>query len=239
MTNPLNSATPARTRKRFLPVVALALVMSTLGANEGGCGTGLNNIPGEPGLDVGGVPGATWQMTYSDQISVTVKGAAGVIAQKTLSMGSGGTFVVGGVTIDLKALCARGDIACPSDVLPATVRMNQPGADRHYLQVSFNRKGPLAVLSEAVLGGNVDSTRAFAVFLGVGAAASGNCGLLGVSYANGQLVPDLLLSTRAVALNGQIITGYTGGCVVGSANAAAAAGLTVEFRQPISGLRLN
>ena len=67
---------PAKPRAPLLRLVAaFALCASTMGANGMGCGEGLQNRPGEPGLDVGGINGATWAMTYNPQIEVTVKGA--------------------------------------------------------------------------------------------------------------------------------------------------------------------
>lgn len=215
------------------------LLASTMGATEGGCGQGLQNRPGEPGLEVGGVAGATWQVRYGDQIEVTVKGAAGqVVARRNILWASGGSFEVGGTVVDLRALCARGDVVCPLDVLPTQVRMTQPGADRHYLRVTFNRKGPFANLTETTLLGNVDSDNDYSIFLGAGAAGNGLCGLLGVSYATGRITPDPLVPSRGSALTGDIVTGYSGGCVVGNPNGAAVAGITVELRQPLSALRL-
>ena len=229
---------PAKPRAPLLRLVAaFALCASTMGANGMGCGEGLQNRPGEPGLDVGGINGATWAMTYNPQIEVTVKGTAGVISRKLLPFGAGSTFVVGTKTINLVELCNRGDVACPNDVLPAAVRMTQPSADRHFLQVTINTKGPLGKIQQAVLPGNVDSDNDFSVFLGVTAAAAGPCGLLGVSYATGQIRSDALNAARGVSLTGDIVTGYSGGCLIGDPNAAGAAGVTVELRQSLVGVR--
>lgn len=216
---------------------ALFALSLTMGANQGGCGQGLDNRPGDPGIDVGGAAGAKWAVSYGTTMEVTVKGAAGVVNKYTLPMGAGGTFEVAGVKVDLKEMCARGEVACPQDVFPAEVTMTQPGQDLHFLYVNFNRKGPLMTAQPTTLVGNVDSDDDFSIALGVTGATTGNCGLLGVSYATGHIQADLLKATRGVALSGDIVTAYSGACAAGNQAGAAAAGLTVEFRLPLTALR--
>src|SRR5207244_13156752 len=110
---------------------------------SGGCGQGLDNREGEPGIDVGGVTGAKWAVSYGTTMDVIVRGAAGVVVSKnSLQVAAGGKFTVDGVQIDLAELCARGDVACPQDVFPAEVTMTQPGNMLHLLYVTFNPKGP-------------------------------------------------------------------------------------------------
>lgn len=217
-----------------------ALTLTTLmGANEGGCGQGLDNRPNQPGVDVGGTAGASWQVSYGGQMEVTVKGGAGtVMSKKMITVAQGGSFEVAGISVDVKAMCARGDMACPQDVFPAEVTMTQPGNDRHLLFVTYNRKGPLALVGQQTLLGNVDSDNDFSIALGVGAAGQGNCGLLGVSYATGHITVDPL-TQRGIGMSGDLVTSYSAGCVAAGQGGAGAAGLTVEFRLPITTLRKN
>jgi hypothetical protein len=218
---------------------AALLGLALLSGADGqmGCGQGLDNRKGDPGIDVGGVAGAKWQVNYGTTMTVEVKGGAGGVSRYTLPMAAGGTFKVENITVDLKQMCARGEIACPQDVFPAEVTMTQPGNERHLLYVTYQPKGPLAQVGQATLLGNVDSDDDFSIALGIGGAGAGNCGLLGVSYATGRLQPDLLNSTRAVALTGEIVTAYSGGCAVAGQGGAVGAGVTVELRLPFTGTR--
>jgi hypothetical protein len=161
-----------------------------------------------------------------------------VVATRDLTTGAGGSFDVGGVTINLDQLCSRPDVVCPFDVFPTQVRMTQPGSELHLLYVQYKPKGPLASLGNVTLLGNVDSDYDFSIALGIGAAASGSCGLLGVSYATGHIEGNGATPPRGTSLGGEIVTGYAGGCVVAGSGGAVAAGLTVELRIPFSATRL-
>ena len=226
-------------RIKLLTVVlsATSLVFLLGATPEGGCGAGLDNRQGEPGVDVGGPAGADWSMQYQDTIEVRIKNAGGIIATHKISAVAGGSFELDGVTVDLRKLCERGDIACPEEVFPKMVTMTQPGNDRHLLYVTFNPEGPLKDVKQATLLGNVDSDHDFSVALGVGAAAKGICGLLAVSYATGHIDSegDPPMGT---SINGDIVTAYSGGCLLAGSTGAAAAGLTVELRLPFSGKRM-
>ncbi|MBK8480897.1 MAG: hypothetical protein IPL40_06945 [Proteobacteria bacterium] len=213
------------------------LVLQGAAGDKGGCGGGLDNRAGEPGLEVGGAAGADWDVSYGDALEVLVKNGAVVVSSQALSLATGGTFDLAGTTVELRALCARGDIACPEDVFPARVRMTQPGSKLHLLYVTFNQVGPLDALTQATLLGNVDSDYDFSIALGVGAAGAGSCGLLKVSYATGTIAHDDAEPPRGSALSGEIVTAYAGGCIALGQQGSAAAGLTVEFRLPFSAKR--
>lgn len=226
------------TRFKILTVIlSVTSIVFLLGANEGGCGAGLDNRPGEPGIDVGGLQGAEWNMQYMDTMEVRIKNAGGVIATEKISVAAGGKFKLNGTTVDLGKLCERGDIACPDEVFPKRVTMRQPGVDKHLLYVSFNPVGPLKDLQEKTLLGNVDSDSDFSIALGVGAAGAGVCGLLSVSYATGHIEADGN-PPMGTSINGDIVTAYSGACLLAGTQGAAAAGLTVELRIPFTGNRL-
>jgi hypothetical protein len=216
----------------LVPLLALAA-----GCDPGG-GQGLMNEPGVPGLDVGGLTGATWRVTFQDPIRVTVKGAAGTVSAADLQMG-GGQFKVGEATIELKGLCGRQDFVCPQHVFPLEVTMTQSDELLHMLRVTVNPRGPLRLLPQPALLGNVDSRHAFAVLLGAGVAGMGNCGLLGLSTARGTITPDPKDPKRGVALSGKVLVSYTGACVVlGNTVGATGAGLDVDLEVPFSAARL-
>jgi hypothetical protein len=227
------------TLKSRAPAIALSLLSLSLllGADKGGCGEGLDNRAGDPGIEVGGVLGAFWKMSYADQVVVRVRNGGALVATKTLSLAAGGTFDVGGVTVDLSKLCARADVACPSEVFPAVVKMTQPGSDQHLLYVTFNKVGPLGSLGDTTLLGNVDSDDDFSIALGIGAAGIGSCGLLSLSYATGHIDNNGVDLVRGVSLTGRIVTEYAGGCVVSGTGGTVAAGLTVEIDLPITAVR--
>lgn len=217
-----------------LSIGALTLLQ---GAEKGGCGQGLDNRPGEPGIDVGGTAGAKWTVTYQDTMEVVVKNGGAVLATHSFAAATGGTFDLEGTTIDLTNLCQRSDVACPNEVFPHEVTMTQPGNKLHLLYVSFNKEGPLGDLSQATLLGNVDSDDDFSIALGIGAATNGVCGLLSASYATGHIDGDGGDPPLGTSLSGDIVTVYTGGCLLVGTSGTAGAGLTIEVRIPFSATR--
>ena len=223
----------------LLAVLSLTLLLGAAPDDEQqGCGGGLDNRPGEKGIDVGGPGGADWEMTYGDQVQVRVLKGGVAVATKNFAWATGGKFDVDGETVDLRKFCDRGDIACPEEVFPKKVRMTQPGANLHLLYVTFNPTGPLKDIKEATLLGNVDSDFDFSIFLGVGAAGAGSCGLLSTSYATGKITGTPAVPPKGTNFGGKIVTTYTGGCALLGTAAGAGAGLQVELTIPISGVRL-
>jgi len=200
----------------------------------------MDNRPGENGADVGGKTGALWKVKYSDKMEVKIKSAAGGVVTENIAIATGGVFDYEGTQIDLTQLCEREDVACPDEVFPAEVKMTQPGNNMHLLYVSFNKEGPLGDLQDATLLGNVDSDFDFSIALGIGAAAAGTCGLLGVSYATGHITTS---GTEGVPvgkqLSGNIVVSYSGGCVLVGTGGAAAAGGTLELRIPFDAERVQ
>lgn len=228
-----------RGRYTALFLAAGAWLMLQGAADDGGCGGGLDNRPGEPGINVGGVAGAGWNIDYNDQVTVTLKNAAGVITDtKTFVLAAGGTFDLDGTQVDLSEMCGREEVACPNEVFPHQVTMTQPGSQLHLLYVTYNKEGPLGDLTDTTLLGNVDSDNDFSIALGIKAAAVGTCGLLGVSYARGHIASEKEITGQGdvdhgVELSGNIVTAYSGGCILGGA----AAGGTIELKVQFAGTR--
>jgi hypothetical protein len=114
-------------RSSLMAILAVAALTVLTGAKEGGCGQGLDNRPGDPGIDVGGTTGATWAVTYSKTVKVIVKDAGGIVATHDVVVGAGASLEVGGVSIDLDQYCARPDVVCPHDVFPAESKRRTAG----------------------------------------------------------------------------------------------------------------
>lgn len=226
-------------RHMLYTVVAIAGLLMLQGAGEGGCGEGLDNREGEPGVDVGGAQGADWEVHYEDQLSFKVKKAGAVVTDKSFTTGAGGVIEIDGEQVDISQLCARQDVACPHEVFPKQVNMRQPGSDLHLMWVTFNPEGPLADVKKATLAGNVDSDFDFSIFLGIKAAAVGTCGLLGLSYATGHIDHDGGDPPRGTRLSGRIVTEYSGGCLLLGSGGNAGAGIQVEISSPFSATRLD
>lgn len=220
-------------------VLMLASALMLLGATKGGCGEGLDNRKGEPGIDVGGKTGAHWKVEYSNQLEIIVKKAGAVVSTTSYSLAAGGEIDMEGIKVDLAELCARDDVACPHEVFPKEVLMTQPGSELHLLYVTYNPAGPLQDLTEKTLLGNVDSDDDFSIALGIGAAAKGTCGLLAVSYATGHIDNDGGDPPSGIQMKGDIVTAYTGGCVLLGSQGSAGAGLTVEVRLPFNATRVD
>lgn len=229
-----------RKNRFYLGVLAVLAMTLLLGAKTGdeGCGGGLDNRPGEKGIDVGGLSGAMWQVTYQDKMEVKVKKGAAIIATHNFAAATGGTFKVDGVDVDLTKFCGRDDVACPHELFPQQVKMTQPGYNLHFLYVTFNPVGPLKSLTEKTLVGNVDSDHDFSIALGIGAAAAGVCGLIGVSYATGHIQGNNDDPPIGTDLSGHIVTEYAGGCALLGAAGGAGAGLTVQVKVPFSAVRM-
>lgn len=226
-----------RTTPMFLLVAVCAMTM-LMGAKKQGCGEGLDNRPDDPGIDVGGTLGATWDLQYEKTMDVVVKRAGVVVSNYTVAVGAGGTIDLEGATIDMDAYCNRTDVVCPYDVFPETVRMTQPGNNRHLLYIDYTAKGPLAGAQDVRLYGNVDSDDDFSIALGVNGATGGVCGLLGFSYASGHINGDGdPVSPKGISLAGDIVTAYGAGCLLVGTSAGAGAGVEVELNIPFTGLR--
>ena len=224
-----------RTIMMILVVVSFGLLS---GFEGGGCGDGLQNRPGEPGIDVGGVQGAEWKMKYSDIIQVTVKNASGVVASYNLSRAVGGSFDLAGEAVDLREMCDRGEVTCPDEIFPGVVKMTQPGMDRHLLYVDYAMPGPDGAPVSRTLVGNVDSDWDMSIALGVGLGGGGACGLLSASYFNGHVNDTGVEPPMGATLQGDIVTVYSGACLLSGKSGLAAGALTVEVRVPTFADRL-
>lgn len=219
----------------ILAVISFALLS---GFEGGGCGDGLQNRPGEPAIDVGGVQGAEWKLKYSDIIQVTVKNAAGVVANYNLSRAAGGTFSLAGEVVDLREVCDRGEVTCPDEIFPGVVKMTQPGMEGHLLYVDYAMPNQDGKPVSRTLLGNVDSDRDISIALGVGLGGGGACGLLSVSYFNGHVNDNGGDPPIGATLQGDIVTAYSGTCLLAGKGGLAAGALTVEIRIPAFGDRL-
>ncbi len=226
--------------KRFRVPLALLAILSFImlsGFEGGGCGEGLNNRVGEPGINVGGLHGADWNLTIGDVMNVRVKNASGVVADYTINRVTGGSFSLEGETVDLRAMCERGEIVCPDEMFPSKVRMSQPGLEMHLLYVSYAHPGPDGKSAKHTLIGNVDSDWDMSVALGAGITGGGPCAMLSYSYFGGHIEATGDNPPMGTGLAGDIVTSYSGACLLGGTKGAAAGGLTVELRMPVSGHR--
>jgi len=219
----------------ILAVVSFGLLT---GFEGGGCGDGLQNRPGEPGINVGGGEGAEWKLKYSDIVQVTVKNATGVVASYNLSRAAGGSFDLDGKAVDLREMCNRGEITCPDEIFPGVVKMTQPGVDRHLLYVDYAMPNKDGDPVKRTLVGNVDSDWDMSIALGVGLGGGGACGLLSVSYFNGHVHDDGGDPAMGISLSGDIVTAYSGACLLAGKGGLAAGALSVEIRIPTFADRL-
>ncbi len=223
-------------KRLALPGTA-GLVMLSLGMLCSGCDPGGGGVPLDPGVDVGGTAGARWNISYGSTLNVRVSGPAGEISRQTMQPDNG-TFTLGTTTLNIRDVCARSDLACPQDVFPGQVTVTQPGYDMHLLFIDHGLKGPLSAVGNDRLLGNVDSSHEVAIALGVGPAGQGSCGLLGVSYATGQIQLDPNVPIRGLGLTGgRVTTSYSAPCLMGSKDPTGVANLTVEFDLPMSATR--
>lgn len=197
-----------------------------------------------PGVDVGGEQGALWEVSYGDTMTVMVRGATGEMYRHSVRMTDGARFTIGSVSVDVNELCGRKDIVCPQHVFPAQIILTQPQNDRHILFTTYSRKGPLAAVNDPTLLGSMasmDSRLSFAIALGVGSAGQGACGLLGASYATGNLVkgplPEDPQIEGGVSMDGTLLTSYTAGCVAGAQ--AGLDGLSIALQMKFSARRMG
>lgn len=227
----------AKNRALYLALVALSLTLLLGATEEGGCGEGLNNRVGEPGIDVGGPFGATWDLDYSQTLEIQVLKGGAVVDTASYAAATGGDIDVDGVTVNTAKLCSREDVACPQEVFPRSVRMTQPGTKLHLLYTTFNKEGPLGEINDTTLVGNVDSDFDFSIFLGVGGAGAGPCALLSASYATGAIESDGGAPPKGIKMTGHIVTEYAGGCVASGSAGTVAAGVTVRLKIPFIATR--
>lgn len=105
------------------------ITLSLVACVSAGCGPGLMNEPGVPGLDVGGPSGADWSVAFNDPITVTVTDVAGVARVSRLPM-TGGDFQVGQAKISSGA--AAGILRDPAVSPP-------PSRHRNWLSRSLQK----------------------------------------------------------------------------------------------------
>lgn len=209
----------------LLAVVALSPLMMAATCGGGGGRGGDGGTAEYP--DVGG----TWSLTFANDLTAEVN-VGGSVYNPTI--GSGATTV--SVTHDGKPIsysvdCSKPLVVCPSELLPATVSINQSLTDPRNisLQVTESECRNGTVVEGTCSGTLVQTTTtrngtlsadgtSFTVVLGGGAAATTNCVLLTLSVAQGDFTTSGSAASgnlRADSIvNGKLTTAVGGGCVV-------------------------
>lgn len=168
-----------------------------------------------PGIDIGGSSGALWALTYGSDLRVTLRtGTQSASASVVPATSSVATVL--GRTIDLSSFCWRTDVVCPHQVLTNQTMVVQ-STSTNQLVVGFNRKGPLAALSDPGLLGTLQGSD-LTVPLGMQPGAD-PC-TLAVGSAVSATVSVPAGESRADAMDGLVTLRYSGECVTLGGNGA-------------------
>ena len=182
-------------------------------------------------LDVGGQSGAKWQLTFEQDVLVTLRLASGNAAAQKVPLQTGIVNLLG-AAISVGSLCWRSDVVCPQGVLAEQTPIQQPATGG--LLIGFNPRGPLAAVHDAGLTGALSNAE-IDVPLAVGDAAKGLCGMgdgsaiLASAYASS--------GSRADSLQGRVIVVYSGICA-NLGGAAIPADSRIELSVGFAGKRL-
>jgi hypothetical protein len=215
------------------------------GGSEGGSGGGAD-------IDLGGVKGATWKLTYGDQLLVTLR-QGGQVASTSVKRATGGMVHLLGNTVDLTTFCWRTDAVCPSQVLTGKTSVVQPSNLDGRFVIGFARRGPLAGVQLAGLVGKLES---WDLTIPLGGAANGKsdpCTLVMGSTILATASPSSSTTVdagakggtadggaRATSLKGRVTLGFKGTCfLLGAGSGAVDSSATIELSSGFSGLRLD
>jgi hypothetical protein len=193
--------------------LALAVLLTPLLVGADGCP--LTTNPGDPAatgsptsqLDLGGPNGAIWTLSYEPELEVTLRTGNQVATQKVTS---DTPLTLAGGTLDLASFCWRVDVICPHQVLAAQTVLVQPAAGQFL--VSYNRKGPLASLTQAGLVGVLDGQQ-LSIPLGMTPNTADPCtlGIGSAVHATATTTSDQ--PDTAGTLRGKVTVRYSGECV--------------------------
>jgi hypothetical protein len=126
-----------------------------------------------PGVDVGGVSGAAWTLSYDKNLVVTLR-SGGKVASDTVALGRHSVTLLDR-TIRVGDFCWRTDTICPQQVLPALTTILQPTDNQ--VMLDFIRRGPLAGFApDARLLGTLDGSE-LSVPLATNHTLAGMCAL--------------------------------------------------------------
>jgi len=205
--------------------------LTTDPSQSGGDGTG------GPAVDIGGSSGAVWELTYASQVRVTLRSKTQT-ASTTAQPGTDGAVSLLGRTIDLTTLCWRTDVVCPDQVLTTHTSLVQSSSDRFL--VGFNRKGPLAALTQQGLVGTLQGA-ALSVPMGMNASKADPCTLVvgSVINATATVASDSdPQAPRAEEMSGLVTLRYSGQCVALGGSGALYDDDQLELALQFSGSRL-
>lgn len=259
------------THDRPLVALALAALASLLLGADGGCplfasaetsgGTVSGGSAGGGSgsgaeIDLGGAAGASWQLTYGDQLQVTLRDG-GKVASTSIKRATGGLVHLLGNTIDLTTFCWRTDAVCPSQVLTSKTSVVQPSNLGGRFVIGFARRGPLAGVKLAGLVGKLDR---WDLTIPLGGAANGKadpCTLVLGSTILATASPGVTATVdagadagakdggapsqeRATRLTGRVTLGFKGTCfLLGAGSGAVDPTATIELSNGFSGVRLD
>jgi len=194
-----------------------------------------------PAVDIGSPgssSGASWKMTFSPGITVTVHGPKKVSTKTILSTGWG---QVGDCTINLSTFCNLTNTICPHKVLPASTGIYQKSNSPALPYLGFNRVGPLAVWKGIMgLQGSLTGTQ-LTVPLGTdnisteknNACALGQASVIRASVTDKAGLP----ANKAVLMQGTVTLAYTADCFMLSGTSSVPTGTRVELSVAFTGNR--
>jgi len=256
---------------RITKLALLATLPITMGA-QGDCG----NVNSQaPAPDVSG----DWDITYDDTLGVEVKIGGAVYTEEIGLQGGAVTINHNGQPFEFDLDCDKPEVVCPSEAWPATVTVEQRNARYpSRMWVTLPKQicngnvvaptedecgegtgnpdcedvcdGELVVQERDVFGVIGDGGDSFRLSLGGGIATNGiNCALLGLSFADADLVTEGSDETgdwTAVEMEpGVVSTTYSGGCLwlgdpdMDAQLEAIAIGAEVSFTTGFTGVRAN
>lgn len=194
--------------------LALAVLLTPLLVGAEGCP--LTTNPGDPDptasptslLDLGGPNGAIWTLSYEPKFEVTLRTGNQVATQQVTT---DVPLTLGGRTLDLASFCWRVDVICPNQVLATQTVLVQPNASQFL--VSYNRKGPLASLTQQGLLGVLDGQQ-LSIPLGMTPNAADPCTLGIGSAVHATATTPSDQPDQAGTLRGKVTVRYSGECVM-------------------------
>lgn len=254
-------------------LLALTLVGTapfTMGA-KGGCT--FNSKEAAPNVT------GDWAITYDPAMEIDVKIGGAVYHKTLAPQGGAFVIDHGGKPFSFNLDCTRPEVICPSEVWPTQVAVDQRDETymhRMWVKIPVQEcagklvtppksecgAGTLNPECKPVCDGAVSTKTAdafglireggvgFDLFLGAGVATNGiNCALLGISYAQADLVnlgEEGTASWKSTEMaNGKVKTGYAGGCLwAGDVDQdgkpeALVLGATVEITTNFEGARIR
>ena len=193
---------------------------------DGGGATGNAVDIGSPGSS----SGATWNITYSPNIMVTVHGPKNVSTKTLLATG---VDQVGDCTINLATFCPLTMAVCPHKVLPAQTGILQLSSAPARPYIGFNRVGPLAAFKTQIgLIGSMAGTQ-LTVPLGTDGISSekGKPCALGQSSVIRATATDKAgyPASKALLMTGTVTLAYSADCFMLSGSSVVPTGTRVEL----------